>query len=296
MERGSLYLVLAAVLYSMQPVFVKLAYAEVPGFLMFSLRFFGMLFVFLPMAYHFRNEVWGEIRQWKKFLLPAISVFLSMALFTVSIYFTENATLTGLLIKSNSIFIPLMTAALFIEERRVLLSKKFLLGILLAGIGVVGVVTGGKALTLAFSLGVLLVLISQLSWSTYAVSIKRLISKKNRLVVLSFIYPLAFLFSLPFAYYDLVIIEAPFTPVFLVIPIVSGIVVGLAHSMQFKAIQTKGLIVTNAFSLTAPLMTGIIAFALFGELLSALQILFGAVLITGGFLIISCKCDIRTGD
>ena len=296
MEKGNLYVVLAAVLYSAQPILVKLAYGEVPGFLMFSLRFFGMLFVFLPLAFHFKRQVWREIKQWKKFVFPALFVLGAVCFFTVGIYYTKNATLTALLIKTNSVFIPLMTATLFVEERRVLFSKRFLAGMFLAGVGVFGVITGNGPLSVTFSIGVALILVSQLSWSLYSVSIKRLIRRKNRLVVLCFIFPLAFLFSVPFAAYDIAVNASSINPLFLFIPIVSGIVVGAANLFQFKAIESKGLIVTNAFSLTAPLMTGIMGFIVFSELLSLTQVLFGIILVSGAALIIRCKCDIRAID
>ena len=296
MEKGSLYVMLAAVLYSAQPILIKLAYGEIPGFLMFSLRFFGMLFIFLPLAFHFKRQVWGEIRQWKKFVLPALFVLGAVCFFTVGIYYTKNATLTGLLTKTNSIFIPIMTAALFVEEKRVLFNKGFFAGLLLAGVGVFGVVTGGGPLSVTLSIGVALILVSQLSWSLYSVSIKSLIQRKNRLVVLCFIFPLAFLFSTPFAAYDLALNASTINPLFLFIPIVSGIIVGAANLFQFKAIESKGLIVTNAFSLTAPLMTGLLGFAVFGEMLSVAQLGFAAVLIIGAYFIIKCKYDVRAID
>ncbi len=296
MEKGNLYIMLAAVLYSAQPILVKLAYGEVPGFLMFSLRFFGMLFIFLPLAFHFKRQVWSEIRQWKKFVFPALFVLGAVCFFTVGIYYTRNATLTALLIKTNSVFIPLMTAALFVEERRVLFSKRFLAGVALAGVGVLGVITGGGPLSITFSIGVVLVLVSQFSWSLYSVSIKRLIRRKNRLVVLCFIFPLAFLFSVPFAAYDIAVNALSINPLFLPIPIASGIIVGAANLFQFKAIESKGLIVTNAFSLTTPLMTGLMGFAVFGEMLSLTQLAFAAILISGAYFIIKCKCDIRAID
>ncbi|GEM_PF-2448309 len=296
MDRGAFYVFLAALLFSMQPVFIKFGSAEVPPLLFFPLRLLGTLAVFIPLAFHFKKEFRAEARQWKKFLLPAIFVFGAISLFTVSVFFTANATLTALVTKSNAVLIPLLTAAFFIEERRILFTRRFLLGVTLAAAGVIGVVLGGGTLSLTLGIGVLLVLASQVCWSLYSVSIKRLISRKSRLQILTFIFPLAFLFSLPFASYEAGVLGNAFTPLFLLVPVASGIVLGLANVMQFRAIESKGLIVTNAFSLTMPLYTGIMGLALFGEILSPLQFFFGCILLAGAFFIIRCKCDVRSVD
>ncbi len=295
MNNGNMYVFLAALLFSMQPILIKFGSTQVPPLLFFSLRFFGTMAVFLPLAMRFKKEMHLALKQWKKFLLPTIFLFGAISLFTISLYFTANATLTALVTKSNSILIPLLTAAFFIEERRVLMTRRFLFGVLLSAIGVIGVILGGKTLTLTLGIGISLILGSQVCWSLYSVSIKRLISKENRLHVLSFIFPLAFVFSLPFAGIE-IFSNAVFKPVFLLVPISSGIIIGIANVMQFKAIERKGLIVTNAFGLTIPLFAGIMGFVLFGEMLTVMQFLFGALLLMGAYFIINCKCDVRTVD
>ncbi|MFH1235005.1 MAG: EamA family transporter, partial [Candidatus Diapherotrites archaeon] len=143
MDRGSLYVILATVLFSTQPIWIKLASQGLPGLLMFSLRFLGTLFVFIPLAFHFRKEVSAEIRQWKKFVVPAFFIFGAVSLFAIGIYFTEDATLTGLLSRSNVIFIGLFSIILFPEERKVLASKTYLAGLALASIGMFGIVAWG---------------------------------------------------------------------------------------------------------------------------------------------------------
>ncbi len=295
MERGTLFVLLTAFFVSLQPVIIKSAYSGVSGFQMVSLRLFGIFLVFLPLAFHFKKEVRGEMRQWKKFVVPTFLILSTISLFTIGIYFTKNATLTGLLTKSNAIFIPLMTAALFASERAVLLSKRFLLGLFLAALGVIGVVTGGEPITFSLGAGILMIVASQVFWSLYSVSIKALISKRAGIHVLSFILPVAFFLSLPVAFID---VRASGFPAFTAatLSIASGISIGLAYFFQFKAIEEKGLIVTNAFNLTSPLLTGLLGLALFGEFLTAAQTIFAVVLLTGAYFIIRCKCDVRQFD
>jgi len=295
MNRGTLYVFFAALLFSMQPILIKFGSSDVPPLLFFPLRFLGIMVIFIPLAFHFKKEIRGELKKWKKYLLPALLILGAISLFTISLYFTADATFTALVTKSNAIIIPLLTATFFIEERRVLMTRRFLLGISLAAIGVIGVVLGGGALTFTLGIGIALILGSQVCWSLYSVSLKRLISRHNRMYILSLIFPLAFVFSMPFAGYELAA-GTEFTPLFLLVPIASGIILGFANVMQFKAIELKGLIVTNAFSLTMPLYTGIMGFVLFGEMLHPLQFLFGAVLLVGAYFIIRCRCDVRPVD
>ena len=296
MEKGNLYLILAVLLFSLQPIFIKLAAGGLPGLLMFTLRFFGALFVFVPLAFHFKKEVRAGIRQWKKFLLPAVFMVGAVSLFSLGIYYTDNATLNGLLSRSNVVFIAVFSVIFFSEERKVFLSKRYLLGLILAGFGVYGIVTGGEALSITVGIGVALVLLSQLSWALYSVLIKRLIRRQTRLTILCFIFPLAFLMSLPFATYDFAFNPGQLIPFFILYPVVGGMALGAANVFQFKAIEEKGLLVTNSFGLVYPFIVAALGFLVFGETLTAIQLAFAGILVAGAYLIIRCKCDVRQID
>ncbi|MEM0360129.1 MAG: DMT family transporter, partial [Candidatus Diapherotrites archaeon] len=211
------------------------------------------------------------------------------------IYLAESATITGLIAKSNLIFTAILTTIFFSEERKVFSSKKFVFGTILASIGVIGVITAGKEISFNFGLGALLILISQVSWSFYSISMKKLIKNNSRTEALCIIIPLAFLASIPIAGYNFS--QNPQTnAVSLSIPIIAGISLGAANLFEFKAIEKKGLLVTSAFTLVNPLITGIIAFILFTETITLAQAFFAAILITGALLILKCKCLETKGD
>jgi len=296
MDKGSLYIILAVFLFSTQPIFIKLAAPGMPGLLMFSLRFVGTVMVFLPLAFHFKKEVRASIRQWKKFVVPAIFIFGAVSLFSIGIYFTEDATLTGLLSRSNIIFIALFSLVLFPEERRVFFSKTYMLGLALASLGMYGIVTGGRPLDVTLGTGVLIILLSQVSWALYSVLIKKHIRRQTRLTILCFIFPLAFLMSVPFAAYDLTFSAEQVVPLFIIFPLAGGFAMGIANVLQFKAIELKGLLVTNSASLVYPFLTAVMGFLVFQETLTALQLAFAGILVVGAYLIIKCKCDVRQID
>jgi len=197
MDKGQLYVFLAAAFFSLQPILLKYAALELPGLFTVSFRFLGTLIIFVPLSFKYRKQLKDGLREWKKFVLPTLFLFGAVLLFTIGVFLTDNATLTSLVTKSNVIFMTLMTAAFFVEERAILKSKRYLAGLVLATIGVIGVITGGEAITITLGLGLLLLIVSQLSWSFFSVSMKGLINKQTRLSILCLIFPLGFLFSIP---------------------------------------------------------------------------------------------------
>ena len=287
---------LAAALFSLQPILLKFVALELPGLLTFSLRFLGTLFIFIPLSFKYKKKVRAELKEWKKFVLPTLFLTGAVLLFTLGVFLTDNATLTSLVTKSNTIFITLLAAAFFIEERALLKSKRYLAGLALATIGVIGVITGGDTITITLGVGLLLLIVSQISWSFFSVSIKGMINKQTRLTILCFIFPLGFLFSLPIAAIDLAAPLPAFNPLILLFPLASGVAMALGNVAQFRAIQQKGLLVTNAFQLSMPFMTGALGFLIFGETLTVIQILFAGILIAGSYLIIKCNCDFVPND
>ncbi|MFH1234281.1 MAG: DMT family transporter, partial [Candidatus Diapherotrites archaeon] len=148
-------------------------------------------------------------------------------------------------------------------------------------------------LNLALGTGVALIIGSQVSWALYSVLIKRQIRKQTRLQILCFIFPLAFLFTLPFASFDLAFSQPQIIPFFAIFPVAGGIAMGLANLFQFKAIETKGLMITNSSSLVYPFLTAVMGFLVFGETLTMAQLAFACILVLGAYLIIRCKCDVR---
>jgi len=296
MDKGQLYVFLAAAFFSLQPILLKFAALELPGLFTVSLRFFGTLIIFVPLSFKYRKQLKNGLREWKKFVLPTLFLTGAVLLFTLGVFLTDNATLTSLVTKSNVIFMTLMTAAFFVEERAILKSKRYLAGLVLATIGVIGVITGGTAITLTLGLGFLLLIVSQLSWSFFSVSMKRLINKQTRLSILCLIFPLGFLFSIPVGAVDVAAGLPPFNPLILLFPLASGVAMALGNVAQFRAIQSKGLLVTAAFQLSMPFMTGALGFLLFGEVLTLTQMAFAAVLIAGSYLIIRCNCDVTQID
>jgi len=296
MDKGQLYVFLAAAFFSLQPILLKYAALELPGLFTVSFRFLGTLIIFVPLSFKYRKQLKDGLREWKKFVLPTLFLFGAVLLFTIGVFLTDNATLTSLVTKSNVIFMTLMTAAFFVEERAILKSKRYLAGLVLATIGVIGVITGGEAITITLGLGLLLLIVSQLSWSFFSVSMKGLINKQTRLSILCLIFPLGFLFSIPVGAVDVAAGLPPFNPLILLFPLASGVAMALGNVAQFRAIQSKGLLVTAAFQLSMPFMTGALGFLLFGELLTLTQIAFAGILIAGSYLIIKCNCDVREVD
>ncbi len=75
-----------------------------------------------------------------------------------------------------------------------------------------------------------------------------------------------------------------FTNTILLVSGAYGLMIGMG--LAFMSIKTFGVVIVRLAELSAPVFTGVLGYFLFKETLSLLQIVFGAILISGCFLIL----------
>ncbi|MEM0360587.1 MAG: hypothetical protein QXK06_04605, partial [Candidatus Diapherotrites archaeon] len=63
MDKGNLYLTGCALLYSLQPIFVKTSIPQLPALQYYAFRCLGMLLIFLPIIAHYKNKIVKEAKQ-----------------------------------------------------------------------------------------------------------------------------------------------------------------------------------------------------------------------------------------
>ena len=296
---GVFCLVLASLLWSCTPVFVKHfacqeIHADVQNLFRYISATLGLWVIVIML---FGAEALRAWRRWHVFLLPAainsiFQVILVRALYLKTIF----PTFSSLLGKSSVVFAVVLAFAFFRDERRAIRSWRYLLGSALAIAGVMGVVlldpkAGAGADAAARSdlaIGVVLILSQAFLWACYSLAMKRVVRDTRPLVGFAMVATFTTLF---FAVLTSIrsdpaqFLEIATRDKFLMI--LSGVAfISGAHSLYFRAVERLGVSICASFTLTTPLSTGLISWAWHGEQLLGKQILMGGVLLAGAFLVV----------
>ncbi len=193
---------------------------------------------------------------------------------------------------------PMITLTAFLfhrEERMVIRSPRFLLGSFMGLAGVAGVVAGisnFEAGLLAFQkTGIVLIVAGALIWSIYVNLVKHVVREENPLIAFTFtcisataiLFPIMLIWGEPSA-----LIGSSAQIIALVI--VSGII-GLAgaNSSYFLSIKRIGLATSANLVLVNPFLAALVSYLIFGEKLTAVQWVFGIILLAGCALVISVR-------
>lgn len=282
---------LACLLWMWTPIFIKLLSFHFDIYTQNFYRYLGASFFLLGANCLWnRREVWEALRKIRLFIIPAVLISLFQTVWVKGIYLLEPG-IAVLLSRSSILFVTVFSFIIFRDERRIIKSRAFILGSLLAIIGVSGVILGKLGFHFQnFNLGVVFILIGAFIWSCYVLTIKTIVGKINPLVAVNIV----FLLSLPFflvgclLFGDITALTGMSKGVNSLL-FISGILgVGIANAFNYQSIKLIGTAITSSFVLVTPFLTAALSYFFFGEVLTLGQILFGLVLITGcGLLVLT---------
>lgn len=239
----------------------------------------------------YKEEFLKEFRNIKKFISPTLLIFAFQVTWVGGLNIL-TPTVAILINRSSVLFVTVFSFLLFKDERVLIKSRAFIGGLLLAIIGVVGVITGRNNLRLNdFNLGVIIILISAILWALYLIVVKKRVRKIEPLIVAGIVYTLStpFFFISSLLWGDLSrIFDA--SPGINILLFVSGMLcVGIANAFNFKSIKLIGTAISSTLVLITPFFTGIASYFIFREVLTIPQILFGIILIVGGAILLRAK-------
>jgi O-acetylserine/cysteine efflux transporter len=238
-----------------------------------------------------RADLRAITRLWPRLLLVALANYAFQVSFTYGFYLLYPGVGT-LIHQSSVLFSVTLAAALFADERAMLRTAGFLLGLAAAISGVFLTIVGGPRFgTLEFGLGVMLMLVSAASWALLGALIRKWLGGISAAfavsTILTVVTPLFFL-TLALAEGG-VHLPAARPDVWAVLAISGLIGVGLGHSLYYRAMPVLGLAVSSSLSLLIPLLVGVASYLVFGERLTRLQLLGGAVLLGGSYQVIRAR-------
>jgi drug/metabolite transporter (DMT)-like permease len=234
-------------------------------------------------------------RVWRRALIPAVANVLMQSLWAAAFYYIGPAFMV-LQTKTNIIWIAGFSFILFSDERALVKSKSFWIGLLLSVVGLIGVMYNEVELAEAGIItGIILAQAAAFMWGVYTISIKiafRDIDSRSGFSVIS-IYTVAGL-AVSALLFGKVETAAQMGSWQWACVVISGITaIALAHTLYYAAIRRIGATIPALVILAQPFIVLAISYVVFGESMNIFQLFFGIVLLIGSALAISTQQNLK---
>jgi drug/metabolite transporter (DMT)-like permease len=274
--------------WAIGPIFIKYLTGYIDSWTQNLLRYSTACLFWLPFLLFAIRKKRFETKTWRKALLPAVPNIIMQCLWAGGFYYIGPAFLV-LLTKTSIVWVVAFSFILFADERPLIRSKRFWLGLALSAIGVVGVMYyKDDFATTRTLIGIIIALTAAFAWALYIISAKiafKDIDSHYGFSVIS-IYTVVGLFVLALLFGNVqeCVTMGAWRWACVVI---SGITaISLGHVLYYVAIKRIGATIPALVILSQPFIVLAISKIVFGESLNAIQLFFGVVLLIGSALAI----------
>ncbi len=282
-------------LWSTGPIFIKLLTAHVDFWTQNLLRYSVACLFWLPFLLFTVKKKTIDKNIWRRAVLPAAVNVVMQSCWAAAIYYIKPAFM-NLLSKSSIIWIAGFSLIFFANERGLVKSKRFWLGMGLSLIGIVGVLLCKEDFAVTRTLsGIVLALTAAFLWGVYTVSAKvafKDIDSRSGFSVIT-IYTVAGLCVL------CVILGRPQDCIKMgarpwAYVVISGLLsIAFSHVLYYAAMRRIGATIPSLVLLSTPFTVLAISNVVFDESLNGFQWLFGMILLTGSALAIWAQQHLR---
>lgn len=194
--------------------------------------------------------------------------------------------------KSETIITVILAYILLSQERRTIISKKFIFGVILSVAGCVCIIVFRKDFGIEISHGIWYCFAAACMFAFYSVSIKKISANLESLhISTAVVLGLSVFFSIPFFFNGSAVAskiypgKMPF-----IVAVISGIVsIGLGNICYMKAIKLLNVSVMTNILLLNTLIVAIGSYFIYGEKLTLLQILSAPLLLLGCALVVQAS-------
>jgi drug/metabolite transporter (DMT)-like permease len=270
--------------WSIGPLFIEYLTAYLDAWTQNAIRYsVGCLF-WMPFLVYVKVRGNLDRRVWTHALIPALAHVAMQCLWARSFYYDIGPGFLTLLLKTNILWVAGFSLIVFEDERPLVRSVRFWLGLGLSVAGVVGVLYFEDGFTSRATLtGVVLGLVTALAWAAYAVAVRvgfREIDSRVGFAVISLytavgLSVLALLLGEPA---DLLRI-GPRPWAGIVFSAITGI--SLGHTFFYAAVRRIGATIPTLVTLAQPFVVFSFSSLVFHERMRLMQMLFGCVLLVG---------------
>ncbi len=278
----------ALVFWSLAPIFIKYLAGHLDMLTQNALRYSAACLLWLPFLLFAVKRKTFDHRIWRKALFPAAANITMQCCWAGSFYYL-NPAFSVLLNKFSIIWIAGFSLIFFVDERPLLKSKIFWLGMGLSIIGVVGVMLSEENFTATRTLiGITIAMMTAVMWGVYVIAAKiafKDTDSRHSFSVVSIytvagFWVLTLLFGKPSDAVKMSLL--PWACV-----VVSGMLsIGLSHVLYYASMKRIGATIPALILLAQPFTVLAISSVVFGDFLNSTQWIFGIVLLSGSALAI----------
>lgn len=280
---ATLAIIGAILFWSAGPIFVRYLAGYMDSWTQNMLRYtVGCLF-WLPFLIYLGGSGQLDKRVWKHAIFPAAANIIMQSIWAKVFYYIEPA-FGNLLSKSSTIWVIVLSMLIFVEERVLLRSPRFWLGLSLSVAGVTGVLIFKEDFSTGRTIiGIVLVMIQSFVWGLYTVSVKiafKDIDVRSGFSVIS-IYTVFGLGALWFFFGESLAGSQFGLRPWLCIIFSAVTSISLSHVLYYYAVKRIGTTISALILLSIPFMVLGFSYLVFGEILNIYQLLFGIILLIG---------------
>jgi len=283
--------------WSSGPIFIKLLTFNLDLWVQNFLRYITACLFWLGfLIFSMRKENFNH-SVWLRALLPAAANIVMQSLWVAGFYYI-NPAFMSLLGKTSTLWTAGFSLLLFVEERVLLKSKFFWLGLLSSIVGVSGVVIFQEDFALETTVGIFIVLGASFMWAVYVVTVKKAFKNIDSRIGFSVtsIYTVIGLGILAFRFGEVnACTQMNFRQWMYIV--VSGISsIAIAHVLFYVAIKRIGATIPSLVILSVPFAVYGISRVVFGESLNISQGIFGIVLLIGCVLAVWAQKSLKNSE
>lgn len=285
---ATLSLVLTILFWAGSPLFLKYFTPYIDAWTANGVRYSFAALMLSYWLYYFKKK--GELRPeiFRLAIYPSVANIVGQVLYAWAPYFIDPG-LMSFTIRLTVIWSILASFIMFADERTLIRSRRFWLGLVLSVSGFLIMITNGQAIPHGAKMtGIIIALFSSFCWAFYGVAVRQNmkgVDSRLAFTIISLytaIGTLIFMFS--FGNYQVV----PDLPgkIILLILISSITGIGVSHIFFYIAVKRIGVAIPSTVNLLSSFLTAIFSFFIFKERLSPLQWSAGIILLLGAFLLL----------
>jgi drug/metabolite transporter (DMT)-like permease len=272
--------------WSLGPLFIKYLAGHVDSWTQNAVRYSVASLFLLPFLIHASTAGGLSSKVWRRAILPSFANIAMQSLWAAGFYYIGPAFMT-LLSKTSVLWVTGFSLIVFREERPLIRSPRFWMGLLLSLTGMVGVIAfkDDFAATGTFT-GILIALAQAFMWGVYTISVRIAFQDVDPRVSFSVmsIYAAVGLSVAAFLFGNPSEVLALDVRGWSAVVISALTAIALGHTLYYTAIRRIGTMIPVLVILAQPFVVFGLSNLLFHERLNGVQLIFGGLLLTGSGL------------
>ncbi len=282
--------------WALGPIFIKYLAQSTDSWTQNALRYSAACVFWLPFVVIIAARGTFPQRTWRRAVVPSLANVAMQSLWAAGLYRLAPGFMT-LLTSTSILWVTSFSLVLFPQERPLVRSPRFWLGLGLSLTGLLGVLYFKEDFSAAGThLGIALALGEAFAWAIYATSVKialRDIDSRSGFSVISLyttigLWVCALLLGHPAQALEIGVY--PWAAI-----VVSAILcIAVAHVLYYAAIRRIGTTIPTLLVLSQPFIVFSMSSIFFHERLNALQLLSGVVLLLGSAFSIWAQQHLKT--